>query len=444
MGVKIQIVDSREADYTQLIHFFAENGHQVSCASSWIKGLKQFKREKPDMVFLSLGLPDLSAVEASHKIQKNGHDVDLFVLVDSPEQGIEALRHGAAYYFVRPCNVEEVKIVTSRFLAARSYRARVEQLRRWYLQRLESDDVVAVSRTMQDLYQQAVKTVESCTHPLLLVGEIGTGKELLAQILHLKSPHFMSPFISLCCKEINSSQLDEYLVITPPGGRQGETAGVKNHDLDRCTLFLSHVEHLSKADQAKLLKSLKGRRAAAGKKAGGFPWGRCVVVATDENLKKLVDTGTFNKELYHLLSRRTVHIPPLRKRPGEIITLALHFMEVFNRIYDKQVKKIDPEVKQYLEAAEWIGNVSELKNVMEHCVITTPSDRITMQELAFKGNKQVMSLDTLLLNGSFLSLDELVALYVKTVLKKVKGNKSKAAKLLRVSRNTLKKKSVVI
>ena len=444
MGVKIQIVDHKEADYAQLTHFFAENGHQVFFVSSWEKGFKQFKREKPDMVFLSLGLPDLNGAEALHKIKKNGDDVDLFAVVDSLEQGIEALRSGSAYYFVRPCNLDEMKIVTARFLAARSYRARVEQLRHWYLQRLENDDVVAVSRTMQDLYQQVIRIVAAGAHPLLLVGEIGTGKELLAQIIHLRSPHFMSPFVSLCCREITPGQLDEYLLDMRRETGPGETTGEKTNELDGSTLFLSHIEHLSKADQAKLLKSLKGRRTAAEKKAGGHPWGRCIVVATDENLKKLVDTGKFNKELYHLLSKRAVHIPPLRKRSGEIITLAMHFIEVFNKVYDKQVKKIDPEVKHYLEACEWTGNVSELKNVIEHCVVTSQSDRITMQELSFKGNKQVMSLDTLLLNGSFLSLDELVALYVKTVLKKVKGNKSKAAKLLRVSRNTLKKKSVVI
>lgn len=444
MGVKIQIVDHKEADHTQLIHFFTENGHQVSFVSSWKKCLKKFKQEKPDMVFLSLGLPDFTGMEALHKMKKNGDGIDLFAMVDSLEQGIDALRHGSAYFFMRPCNLEEVKIVVERFLAARSFRARVEQLRCWYLQRLENDDVVAVSRTMQDLYQQAVKIVESRAHPLLLVGEVGTGKELLAQILHLKSPHFMAPFVSLSCKEITASKLDEYLLLTRGGDGDNATAAVKNQELDGGTLFLSHIEHLSKADQARLLKSLKGRRKAAGKKAGGYPGGRCIVVATGENLKKLVDTGKFNKELYHLLGKHTFHIPPLRKRPGEIITLAMHFIEVFNRVYDKQVKKIDPEVRHYLESCEWTGNVSELKNVMEHCVITAPSDRMTMQELSFKGNKQVMSLDTLLLNGSFLSLDEMVALYVKTVLKKVKGNKSKAAKLLQVSRNTLKKRSVVI
>jgi DNA-binding NtrC family response regulator len=193
-----------------------------------------------------------------------------------------------------------------------------------------------------------------------------------------------------------------------------------------------------------VLKFLKGRRTAAERKAGRHPWGRCVVVATNENLKKLVDGGRFNKELYHLLSKRAVHIPPLRKRPAEIMPLALHFIEVFNKAYDRQVKKIDPAVKHYLETCEWPGNVSELKNVIEHCVITSRSEHLTMEALEINGNRQVMSLDTLLLNGSFLSLDEMVALYVKTVLKKVKGNKSRAAKLLRVSRNTLKKKSVVI
>jgi DNA-binding NtrC family response regulator len=297
---------------------------------------------------------------------------------------------------------------------------------------------------MKELYQQVIKIAEAGVHPVLLSGETGTGKELLAQIIHLHSSHFMSPFIPLCCKALTSARLEEHLLaMSRENGSCGEE--IENGlALEGGTLFLSHIEHLSKADQARVLKFLKGRRAAAERKASKKPWGRCVVAATGENLKQLVDGGKFNKELYQLLSRRTVHIPPLRKRPGEIMALAQHFIEVFNTAYDRQVKKIDPAVRQYLESCEWPGNVSELKNVIEHCVIAARFEHLTMEDLEFKGNKQVASLDTLLLNGSFLSLDEMVALYVKTVLKKVKGNKSRAAKLLKVSRNTLKKKSVVI
>jgi DNA-binding NtrC family response regulator len=354
------------------------------------------------------------------------------------------MKHGAVQYFVRPCNPDEVKIVTARVVAERCYRKQVECLRRSYLQELESDDQLAVSKTMKELCQQVIKMAGAGVHPVLLSGETGTGKELLARIIHLHSPHFMSPFIPLCCKEVTSARLEEQLLAMSRENGSCEEESENGHALEGGTLLLSHIEHLSKADQSRVLKFLKGRRASAERKAGRKPWGRCVVAATGENLKKLVDGGKFNKELYQLLSKRTVHIPPLRKRTGEIMALAQHFIEEFNKTYGRQVKKIDPAVKQYLESCEWPGNVSELKNVIEHCVIAARSEHLTMEDLEFKGTKQVASLDTLLLNGSFLSLDEMVALYVKTVLKKVKGNKSRAAKLLKVSRNTLKKKSVVI
>jgi DNA-binding NtrC family response regulator len=169
-----------------------------------------------------------------------------------------------------------------------------------------------------------------------------------------------------------------------------------------------------------------------------------IIVSTSANLKALVDKGKFNKELYQALHKHSIHIPPLKKRFREIIPMAMHFMERFNRKYGKHVKKIDVDVRQYLESYDWPGNVSELKNVIEHVVIIAQGDNISMKEMEFKRERKVLSLDTLLMNGSFLSLDEMATLYVKTVLKKVKGNKSKAAKLLGVSRNTLKKKSVVI
>ena len=172
--------------------------------------------------------------------------------------------------------------------------------------------------------------------------------------------------------------------------------------------------------------------------------GKRIIVAVGGTLKTLVDKGKFNKELYQAVSKRSVHIPPLRKRSSAIVPLAMHFIKAFNREYGKEVKRIDADVRSYLTSYDWPGNVSELKNVMEHVVIISQGESISMKDMAFRSDKKMMSLDSLLLNGSFLSLDEMVALYVKTVLKKVKGNKSKAAKLLRVSRNTLKKKSVVI
>ncbi len=444
MGVRIQIVDAKEADYNQIIQCLKENGHQVTFMASWKKALKSFKRETPEVVFLSPGLPELNGVETFTRVRKNGGCTDFFAVVDSREQGLEAMKHGAAHYFVRPCNPEEVKLVTSRVVAERCYRQRVERLRRSYLQELESDDQLAVSKTMKELCLQVTKIAGTGVHPVLLTGETGTGKELLARIIHLHSPHFISPFIPVCCREVTSARLEEQLLAMSRENGSCEEHPESGHALEGGTLFFSHIEHLSKADQARVLKFLKGRRASAEHKAGRKPWGRCVVAATGENLKKLVDGGKFNKELYQLLSKRAVHIPPLRKRPGEIMTLAQHFIEVFNKTYGRQVKKIDPAVKQHLESCEWPGNVSELKNVIEHCVIAARSEHLTMEDLEFKGNKPVASLDTLLLNGSFLSLDEMVALYVKTVLKKVKGNKSRAAKLLKVSRNTLKKKSVVI
>ena len=122
----------------------------------------------------------------------------------------------------------------------------------------------------------------------------------------------------------------------------------------------------------------------------------------------------------------------------------MHFIKSFNKKYGKKVVKADPDMKNYLESYDWPGNVSELKNFIERAVILSQSETISMKEVEFGVNKKSMTLESLLLNGGFLSLDEVVSLYVNTVIKKVKGNKSKAAKILKVSRNTLKKKSIAV
>jgi DNA-binding NtrC family response regulator len=278
----------------------------------------------------------------------------------------------------------------------------------------------------------------------MLLGEAGTGKELLAKVIHLRSPYFMFPFASINCNEKQTQLLDKYLVDIQKTGDGRRKGSEYFHYTEGGTLFLHNIESLSKSAQTRVLNYLKSRKTKRGGKAEKSVKGMRIIASTGTNLKTLVDKGKFNKELYKALNKYSIHIPPLKKRTSEIIPLATHFIKRFNQKYGKQIKKIDADVRYHLESYDWPGNVSELKNVVEHVVIIAPGENITMKEMEFKRDRKVLSLDSLLMNGSFLSLDEMATLYVKTVLKKVKGNKSKAAKLLGVSRNTLKKKSVVI
>jgi len=444
MSITVQVIDGKETDCADVIHFFKESGCHIVFSPSGKKALQLVKKEKPDVVFLFLDGPDQGGSEVLRKIKKNGQGGTLYTVVTSPEQGIETMKLGADHYFCTPCNAEEVKFVFHKFLAAKLYQERIEKLRLWFLNQLENREMVLASKTMKELYQQALKISEDGNAPVLLLGEVGTGKELLAKIIHLRSPYFMFPFAVINCKDKKALSIDTLLYGFPKGAdkrKGGEDAAYLS---EGGTLFLNNSECLAKSDQAKLLKYLKTRRTARGKQLDSTAPGKRIIVAAGETLKTLVDKGKFNKELYNAVSKRSVHIPPLKKRSSAIVPLAMHFIKAFNREYGKEVKRIDADVRSYLTSYDWPGNVSELKNVMEHVVIISQGESISMKDMAFRSDKKMMSLDSLLLNGSFLSLDEMVALYVKTVLKKVKGNKSKAAKLLRVSRNTLKKKSVVI
>jgi DNA-binding NtrC family response regulator len=443
MGIKIQVVGSKETDCNDLIDFFKGSGYQVSFSTSGKKALKNVKKERPDLVFLSLDLSDLNGVEVLKKIKKNGTDSTLFAIVDSVEQGIEAMKLGAEHYFLKPHNLEEVKIVFDKYLTVKHYKERIEELRRHHIDTLERFEMMLVGKSMKDIHQQALSFTEDGSFPVLIEGEMGTGKELLAKIIHIRSPQFIFPFVSIDCKNKSAKSLDARLFGEQKGTDSQWKKIEKPHILEGGTLFLCNIEHLTKADQLKVLRILKNKKPVKGKKKGDSAFGERVVVATNVKLKTLVDKGKFNKELYQKISKRSIQIPPLKKRSDEIVPLAMHFIKGFNKEYGKQVKRIDPDVRNYLESYDWPGNVSELKNVIEHVVILSQSENISMKEMEFKVNKKLISLDTLLMNGSFLSLDEMVNLYVNTVLKKVKGNKSKAAKLLKVSRNTLKKKSIV-
>jgi two-component system response regulator AtoC len=442
MGIKIQIVDSKDTDHRALFDFFKGNKYQMFLSNTVKKALRNIKKEKPDLVFLALDLPDLNGVEVLKKIKKNGESIAVFSIVSSVEKGIEAMKLGSEHYFLKPYNLEEVKIVLERCLALKHYKERIEESRLQYLDRLEKSEMLVVSKTMKETYQSVMRVAENGDAPLLVTGEVGCGKKLLAKIIHLRSGQFMFPFVSMNCRDKSACSLDTQLL-----GVAKETVDYKRiiekpHILEGGTLFLYNIEHLTKADQLKVLKFLKSRKLGKGKKKSSSAIGRRIIAATSMDLKVLVNKGKFNKELYQKISRCSAHIPPLRKRPKEIIPLAMHFVKSFNQEYGKNVVKIDDEVKNHLEFYDWPGNVSELKNIIEHAVVLSQSENISVRELGGKFNKKLMSLDTLLMNGSFLSLEEMVSLYVSTVIKKVKGNKSKAAKVLKVSRNTLKKKSI--
>ncbi|MBW2552716.1 MAG: sigma-54-dependent Fis family transcriptional regulator [Deltaproteobacteria bacterium] len=443
MGVKVQVIANKEDDHSSLVDFFKGNGYKVSFSTSAKKALRDIKKEKPDLVFLAFNLPDLNGIEVLKKVKKNGNDVSLFTLVDSAEQGIESMKLGAENYFLNPYNLDEVQIILDKYLTVKQYKERIEELRHRHISEFEKYEMMLVGKSMKDIYQQVLTIAEGKNVPVLISGELGTGKELLAKIIHIRSHQFVFPFVSINCKDRNGKVLDVQLSGTQKGTDSQRKRVEESHMSGGSTLFLCNIEQLTKADQIKVLKFLKGKKSGRGRKRDSSAIEKRIIAATNVKLKPLVDRGKFNKELYQEISKRTIQTLPLRKRSDDIIPLTMHFIKNFNKEYGKQVKRVDPDVRNYLESYDWPGNVSELKNVIEHVVILSQSESISMKEMEFKVSKKLISLDSLLMNGSFLSLDEMVNLYVNTVLKKVKGNKSKAAKLLKVSRNTLKKKSIV-
>lgn len=442
MGIKVQLVDGKEVDHSALINFLTRSGHQVVVSNSVKKALTSIKKEQPDLVFVALNLSDHGGMEVLKKIKKSRENIIIFPIVSSVEQGIGAMKSGAEYYFVKPYDLEEIRIVLDKCLSMKHYKERIEELRLRYLDKLEKSELVVVSKSMKETYQHAVKLVEERNSPILITGEMGTGKEFLAKFICIKSHQFMFPFVFVNCEDRNSKLLDTQLFGVQKGTDSYKGKLEKTHIAEGSTFFLSNIECLSKGDQAKLLKLLKSKKSVKKGGADSSPNDKRIIAATNGNLKILVDKGKFSKELYQKINRRSIHILPLRKRINEIVPLAMHFIKSFNKKYGKKVVKVDPDVKNYLESYDWPGNISELKNFVEHAVILSQSESISMKDVEFNVNKKSMTLESLLLNGGFLSLDEVVSLYVNTVIKKVKGNKSKAAKLLKVSRNTLKKKSI--
>ena len=200
----------------------------------------------------------------------------------------------------------------------------------------------------------------------------------------------MFPFVVVNCKDRKTLSIDTLLSSLPKEVDRQKGKSEAAHLSEGGTLFLYNCESLSKSDQTKVLKYLKARKLQRSKTIDHTATAKRIIVAASVNLKTLVDKGKFNKELYQIVSKRSIHIPPLRKRSTAIVPLAMHFIKSFNREYGKEVKRIDADVRHYLTSYDWPGNVSELKNVMEHVVIISQGDSISLKDMEFRADKKVL------------------------------------------------------
>ena len=349
-----------------------EAGYGVSTAETARTGLDSFETRPPDVVLLDLRLPDGDGMEVMQRMRDLDPSVVVIVMTGhgTVESAVQAMKLGAFDYLVKPVQLEEVRLVVDKGLEARRLVAEVQTLRAAIREHAGHDGLVGHSPSMEHV-RQLIDSVGRYDVNVLIRGETGTGKELVATALHLASNRRAGPFIPLDCAALPETLMESELF----GHERGAFTGAMQRRLGRFelahggTLFLDEIGNLPLSTQVRLLRVLEDRAITRLGGRGPILIDVRIIAATHVNFEEAIREGRFREDLYHRLNEFTIHVPPLRERPEDIPDLVEHFRRRIGGELVKPLERVSPDAVRALQAYPWPGNVRELRNVLKRAAV---------------------------------------------------------------------------
>jgi DNA-binding NtrC family response regulator len=448
----IYIVDDEETIREGLTLGLQAEYH-VEAFTTAEKAIAAMRKDFPDLVLLDIGLPGMDGVAALQKIKSLNPDT-LVIMITAYEDiktVVSTMKLGAYDYVVKPIHLDGLELTIRNALETIRLRKDVQALQETYL-RENLPYFIGKSNAIQDVMEFIGMVAKSPDTPILIVGETGTGKELIASAIHYRSPNFRGPLTTVNCAAIPRDLIESELFGYEKGAFTGAHSSGKEgliKEAEGGTLFLDEVGDLSLEAQAKLLRFLEEGEFY---RVGGTKMLRIqtrVVSATNKDLDLMIGQGLFRKDLYFRLGVIKVQIPSLNERPEDIIPLAKHFLYEFSNKFGKAFTGITPEAQNALMSYRWTGNVRELRNLIERGVLTGQGPDLKPRDLGIERigddeapeqKKGPMGFPPLPPAGIDISSvqESLERFYIKEALKIAGGNESKAARLLNLNHHTFR------
>ncbi|MBU0679922.1 MAG: sigma-54 dependent transcriptional regulator [Proteobacteria bacterium] len=452
-GGRIFLVDDDELIVTMTARSLKKKGYETQVQTSAKDIFNKIVAWHPDLILLDIHLDENTNgldILAEIKREKLATPVVMLTSDDSAESAIKAMKLGAVDYLTKPFNIDEVHIVVANILENSRLKDEVEYLRKTGLSCVETQ-IVGESPAMKSILQKVEMFAKAKTGSLLITGESGTGKEVLARYFHtiyhgeISNDAEYTPFIAINCTALPENLIESELF----GHTRGAFTDAKTDKkgvfelADGGTLLLDEFGDMRLDMQSKFLRVLETRTV---RRLGGkidLHFNAAIIAATNTELKKAVEVGEFREDLFYRLNTFAVHLPPLRDRIEDIPYLAQHFLDFFaHQYFKKDLKGFSPEAAKALTQARWPGNIRELRNVIERCVVLQSGDLITMEHLPVEltGTTLVERRKNtqIILPENGLSLDELEKDLVHQAMVRANYNKTKAAKLLNITYDTLR------
>lgn len=436
---KILVIDDEESFHQTIRLCLEDKSFNIITASSGEEGISLFEKERPDIVITDLKMPKMNGLDVLTHIKSLDKNVPIIMLTafDDVPYTIEAMKIGAYDFVSKPIKADALKSLIARALSNRaSENGRDIDITNVALVHSYETGLIGKTAVMRELIKQ-IGPISTNRTNILIEGENGTGKEVLARLIHSSGITKNQPFIGVNCTALSSSLLESELFGHDKGSFTGaiKTKRGKFELAGEGTLFLDEISEMPLEMQVKMLRVLQEKEF---ERVGGeesIPFKARVIAATNQNLFRLVKENNFRRDLYHRLKVVHLRVPPLRKRKEDIPALVVHLLGKINRELNKNVIKIPYETMELLKENYWDGNVRELENTLRRAAVLAKGERIEKENVLLPNY-----IDDEPIESNMTTLAEAQRKYIEFVLNQVNWNKHKACEILAITKPTLLKK----
>ena len=444
MNFKILVIDDEPTLRDALQVALTHTGYEVFACRTGEEGLDLFTRENPDLILLDHWLPGINGDEVLRRIRNLSPEIPVIIMTaqGSIELAVQLMKLGAFDFLVKPFELDQIEALVQKGLEKVRLNKEVEWLRAQYQEKFHSGGIIRVSKKMQEVLDLAEKLAPSSDTTVLIEGETGTGKELLAEYIHFLSPRANLPFIPINCGAIPRDLFESELFGYEKGaftgaGEKGKMGKVEA--AQKGALFLDEVGELPPPAQVKVLRILESKEYS---RVGGVEKRKAdirIIAATNKDLAEEVKRGNFRDDLYFRLNVVRLYMPPLRERWEDILPLFHFFVTRFNDQFQKRFSQISKEAEAYLLQYSWPGNVRELRNAAERVVLIEKGDTIFEKHFSFLTGKEEVRRSqpssTPSIPPQGIVWDEVEKAYLAEALRLKQGNKIQAARFLGITRS---------
>ena len=441
----ILLVEDEKLIRWSLANRLTKEGYVVTEVDRGGDALKVLEEKEVDLVLLDYRLPDMDGLQILKSMAPKLRELPVIMMTaySTVESAIEAMKLGAFDYLNKPFEIEELLVTLQKALETTSLKRELTRYRRAQEERFGMSNLVGQNPRISEVFELVKKIAASSASTILLQGESGTGKDLLANTIHYASDRAKKPFMNITCSALPEPLLESELFGYEKGAFTDAKASKKGlfELADGGTVFLDEVGEVGPNLQAKLLRFLEDRSF---KRVGGtvdIHVDVRIVAATNANLEQAVSEGRFRKDLYYRLKVIPITLPPLRERPEDIPLLVKHFIDHFNREFKKTTRGVTHSAMQALMEYPWPGNIRELKNLIERVMILENKELIDVSDLP----REIMAQEPYVpveqaftLPPGGVVLEDVERSLIEQALKRTGGNQTRAAKLLGLTRDTLR------